>query len=529
MQRRHFLSTLATPLVASQSPARPNLVLILADDMGFSDVGSYGGEIPTPHLDSLAKGGIRFTHFYNNARCCSTRSSLLTGLYAHQTSVGFMVDAGRDLPGYRGDMTRNSPTIAEALRQRGYHTAMSGKWHVTPITRSKDNWPRQRGFDRFFGTIHGAGSFYAPATLTEENESIEPGKDFYYTDAIANKSVEYIKSAAKGDKPFFLYTSFTAPHWPLHAFADDIARYRKLYEKGWDQLRLNRHRRQVEMGIIDPKWSLSPRGERIPAWKDAPNKTWQIERMATYAAMMDRMDQGIGRMLAALKETNTFDNTLVCFLSDNGGCAEELGTQMRARHVPLTTRSGNSVRPGNDPAIMPGPEDTYQSYGLGWANASNTPFRLYKHWVHEGGIATPFIAQFPGRITNPGGITHQPGHIIDVMSTFTAAAGKPLRLEGQSLLPVFRGRDTLSRRTLCWEHEGNRAIRQGRHKLVSRHPGGWELYDLAADRTESHDLAPFQPSLVKSLATRYQKWANRVGVEAWDKVLATPKIPLLLD
>jgi arylsulfatase A-like enzyme len=527
MLRRNFLPTLAAPLLAKEQ--RPNIILILADDMGFSDLGCYGGEIPTPNLDALAKGGIRFSQFYNSARCCPTRSSLLTGHYPHQTSIGHMVDNGRELPGYRGDLSSKTLTIGEVLRKSGYQTRMSGKWHVTPVSKSQHNWPNQRGFEKFFGTIHGAGSFYAPTTLVEDNETLEPGKDFYYTDAIANKSVDYIRECTASTKPFFLYTAFTAPHWPMHAYADDIARHRNTYRKGWDQLRLDRHKRQVELGIVDAKWPVSPRGEKIAAWADTPDKDWQIERMAAYAAMLERMDQGIGRMVQALKEANALDNTLICFLSDNGGCAEELGRQMKARHVPTKTRTGEPVYPGNDPARMPGPENTYQSYGLGWANASNTPFRLYKHWVHEGGISTPFIAHLPGRIQQAGSITHQPGHIVDCMATFVDLSGGKYANEGLSLMPVLKGKDVLSKRSLFWEHEGNRAARQGRHKLVSKYPGNWELYDLEADRTEVNDLAASQPKLVASLAASYQTWASRVGAEAWDKVQAAPKTPLLLD
>jgi arylsulfatase A-like enzyme len=531
MQRRQFLSSLAAPLLAKAQ--KPNIILILADDMGFSDIGCYGSEIPTPHLDSLAKGGVRFTHFYNTARCCPTRASLLSGLYAHQASIGHMVD-GRELPGYRGDLNPKCLTLAEALKRGGYQTRMSGKWHVTPVTKSKHNWPNQRGFDKFFGTIHGAGSFYAPPTLTEDNEPVEPGKDFYYTDAIANKSVDYIRECTASKSPFFLYTAFTAPHWPMHAFADDIARHRQTYKKGWDQLRLDRHKRQIELGIVDPKWTMAPRGENIPAWNDAPNKEWQIERMAIYAAMVERMDQGIGRMIGALKEANELNNTLICFLSDNGGCAEELGSQIKARHVPLKTRAGEAMYPGNDPSRMPGPENTYQTYGVGWANASNTPFRMYKHWVHEGGISSPFIAHFPGVVAAPGSITHQPGHIIDAMPTFLDASKTKYpstapRPEGMSLLPAFRGKDTLSNRTLCWEHEGNRAIRQGQYKLVSKYPGDWELFDLKADRTESNDLHLAQATRAADMARTYQSWATRAGVEPWDKVQSAPKIPLLLD
>ncbi len=533
MKRRDFLPLAVSPLLRAAS-AKPNIILILADDMGFSDIGCYGGEVATPHLDSLAKSGVRFTQFYNNARCCPTRASLLTGLYPHQTGVGHMVDNGRQLPGYTGELNRNCVTLGEALKAGGYQTRMTGKWHVTPVNKSKDNWPNQRGFDRFYGTIHGAGSFYDPVGLSEDNQPVKPGKDFYYTDAIAAKATSYIEECAGKSDPFFLYAAFTAPHWPMHAAEEDIAKYRSVYSQGWDELRKARHRRQLASGLLESRWALAPRDADVPAWAETPDKTWQIERMAVYAAMITRMDRGIGQMIAALKKTKAFDNTLICFLSDNGGCAEELKSTIKAEYVVQQTASGRPVKPGNLPGTMPGPDDTFQSYGIGWANASNTPFRLYKHWVHEGGISTPFIAHWPGHIAKPGSFNRQPGHLIDLMATFLDASKTPYPkavqpMEGMSLLPAFAGKDTLTGRTLHWEHEGNRAIREGNLKLVSKHPGGWELYDLAADRTEARDLAAAQPADAARLAAKYATWAARVGAEPWPIVQKAPKIERLLD
>jgi arylsulfatase len=536
MQRREFLAGIASAAgVLGARDKRPNIIVIMADDMGYSDIGCYGGEVETPNLDALAKGGVRFTHFYNTARCCPTRATLLSGLYAHQTSVGHMVDNGRELRGYRGDLSKNCVTLGEAIKHNGYQTRMAGKWHVTPVTPSKDNWPNQRGFDHFYGTIHGAGSFYAPVGLCEDNEpASSDAKDFYYTDAIAAKSVQYINDCAGKSAPFFLYTAFTAPHWPMHAFADDVAKYRKRYEKGWDVLRQERHERMIALGLVDRAWPLTPRDAGVPAWKDAPNQAWQVERMAVYAAMIDRMDRGIGRMVAALKAKGVLENTLICFLSDNGGCAEELGPRMKALHVPKQQRSGAPMQIGNLPTVMPGGEETYQSYGVGWANASNTPFRLYKHWVHEGGIATPFIAHWPAQVRKPGSVTTQPGHLIDVMATCVDVGGGkyPKQYEGRAIQPreglslssALRGRDNLRGRTLYWEHEGNRAIREGDWKLVSKYPGTWELYDLATDRTELRDLSAAQPRVVASMSAKYDAWARRVGAEDWDKVQAAPRV-----
>jgi len=538
LSRRGFMQALAggVGMAAGAPPARPNIVLILADDMGFSDLGCYGGEIRTPHLDGLARRGIRFTQFYNTARCCPTRASLLTGLHPHQTGVGHMVDNPKPFPGYTGDLNRHCVTIAEALREAGYRTAMSGKWHVTPVTASKHNWPLQRGFERFYGTIHGAGSFFDPVTLTRGNDPAEPeGKDYYYTDAIAENAAKFIGEFAARREPFFLYVAFTAPHWPLHALEADIARYRNRYREGWDALRLERHRRMIRMGLVDAKWPLTPRDPRAPAWKDAPDKEWQAMRMAVYAAQVDRMDQGVGRILAKLRESGVERDTLVMFLADNGGCAEEVGPKWKGLHIPERTRDGRPVRVGNTPEVMPGPEDTYQSYGIPWANASNTPFRLYKHWVHEGGIATPLVASWPAVIAQNNGVTHQPGHIIDIMATCldvgrarypeTFRGEKITPLEGRSLRAVLEGGRRPGHEEMYWEHEGNRAIRQGRWKLVSRHPDHWELYDMEADRTELRDLAPANPQKAAELAARYERWAARTGVVPWDEILKAPRTP----
>ena len=535
MNRRRFLESLGGAACAGAVPVsaaarRPNIIVMMADDMGFSDIGCYGGEIRTPNLDRLARRGVRFTQFYNTARCCPTRASLLTGLYPHQAGVGHMME-DRKLPGYRGDLNRQCVTIAEVLKPAGYHTLMCGKWHVTPVTQSKHNWPLQRGFEHHYGTIHGAGSFYDPVTLTRDNELIAPeGKDYYYTDALSRQAARFIQDYAGKQQPFFLYLAYTSPHWPMHALEGDIARYRGRYKSGWDALRLERHKRMIGMGIVDRRWPLTPRDPRTPAWPDAPDKEWQQRRMEVYAAMVDRMDQGIGLVLAALEKTNALDDTLILFLADNGGCAEELGPNAGGLHVTKTTRDGRPVRVGNLPSVMPGPEDTYQSYGLGWANASNTPFRLYKHWVHEGGISTPLIAHWPRGIRGqPGRLTHEPGHVIDIMATCAGAAGaeypaqfgggKITPLEGRSLLPVLQKGRRSGHPEIYWEHEGNRAVRQGKWKLVSRHPGGWELYDLEADRTEMHNLAAAQPEKTRELIAKYEDWARRAGAADWNLVM----------
>ncbi len=543
------LAVTATALTAlgcggTDSTPRPDIVLIMADDMGFSDLGSYGGEIETPNLDRLASNGLRFSHFYNTARCCPTRASLLTGLYAHQAGVGHMMgDDG--LPGYRGDLAANAITIAEALGAAGYGTYMSGKWHVTRQVghwsgndelTSTHNWPRQRGFDRFYGTIHGAGSFYDPVSLTEGNTPIElepPGDAeapvYYYTDAISEHAARFVRDHAAGDRsddPLFLYVAHTAPHWPLHALPEDIARYRGRYAAGWDAIREQRQERLTELGLIDEDWLLAERDSRVPAWEDVPaeERPWFERAMEVYAAQIDRMDQGIGEVVAALEETGRLDNTLILFLADNGGCAEVLTDRWTGLHLPKQALDGSPVAVGNDTSVLPGPESSYQSYGPHWAHVSNTPFRLYKHWVHEGGIASPLIVHWPARIVEGGGIAGETAHVVDLMATALDAAGAEqpssrsgqdsIPVEGTSLLPAFH-RQPLDREAVFWEHEGNRAVRSGKWKLVSRHPGPWELYDLVADRTEAHDLAAEMPERVDQLAERWDDWAARTGVVPW--------------
>jgi arylsulfatase A-like enzyme len=526
---------------------RPNIVLIMADDMGISDIGCYGGEVQTPNLNKLARNGIRFTQFYNTSRCCPTRACLLTGLYPHQAGIGWMMQ-DKKLPGYQGDLNRNCRTIAEVLKPAGYSTYMSGKWHVTKKIApdaDKSNWPRQRGFDRFFGTIHGAGSYYDPNTLTRDNTYIAPGKDFYYTDAITANAVRFI-SEHRNPNPFFLYVAYTSPHWPMHARPEDIRKYEGRYNKGWDVLRQERYARMIKMGLVDPRWKLTPRDPQAPAWEKAPHKEWYARRMEVYAAMIDRMDQGIGRIVQALESTGRFDNTLILFLADNGGCAEEMGSkgpirpdpkkeitlqpmaagELQTRMVPKVTRDGRPVRQGV--GVMPGPADTYLAYGLPWANASNTPYRRYKHWVHEGGISTPLIAHWPRGITRErhNQLEGQPGHLIDVMATCVDVSGAsyPKKvgehaftpLQGVSLRPTFTGGKLHREQPLFWEHEGNRAIRTGKWKLVARGPRGpWELYDLEVDRTELNDLAAKQPDRVKDMAQRWEAWAIAAQVKPW--------------
>jgi len=532
---------IAAPGAGAVKPVRPNIVVILADDLGYSDLGCYGSEIATPNLDRLAERGQRFTQFYTTPRCCPSRAALLTGLYPHQAGIGHMME-DHGAPGYRGELNDQCVTIAEVLRPVGYHTSMVGKWHVThvrfdgkrqlnfvsakPFWENQAAWPLQRGFETYFGTIHGVSSYYDPFSLVQDNAPIKLAeKDFYYTDAISDRAVADIQKLAGDDKPFFLYVAYTAPHWPMQAPAEDIARCQSKYLVGWDSLRTNRYRRMIELGIIDSNWPLSPRDPRVPAWTNAPNKGWQIHRMATYAAMIERMDQGIGRILTKLKEMKVEQNTLVLFLSDNGACDEVV--QPDWYDVPSQTRDGRAIKVGNNPSALPGPDDVWQSYGVPWANVSDTPFRLYKHFVHEGGIASPFIACWPAMIKGRGKFVRQMAHVTDIMATCLDAAGAAypsvyhghpiLPMEGRGLMPMFIG-GAVGERPLFWEHEGNRAVRFGKWKLVARYPNEWELYDMESDRTELNDLHGKHPDKVRELAALYQDWAKRCGVLPWNQV-----------
>ena len=516
---------------AAQS-AKPNIILIMCDDMGYSDIGCYGGEIDTPNLDRLAEGGLRFKQFYNTARCCPSRASLLTGLYPHQAGIGKMVSE-TDQRGYEGYLTNRGVTIAEVLRPAGYRTHVVGKWHVTPMDNAtnqpthREALPLQRGFDTFWGTVAGAGSYYYPKGLMDGNTVIEAEDPdhFYYTDEISKHAAAHVREDAQGGKPFFMYVAYTSPHWPLHALPEDIAKYAERYKNGWDKLREERYGRMVKMGIIDPSWPLSPRARDSEPWEEAENKEWHARCMAVYAAQVDRMDQGIGTIIAALEETGTFDNTLILFLADNGGCNEEVSGKGGSPKVALERglAKGWAMQAGNDPAVMPGPKETFQSYGPVWANASNTPFRRYKKWGHEGGISTPLIASWPARLKNAGGLTDEPGHIIDLMPTCAEAAGARypeefnghpiLPVEGISLLPILTTGTREGHEYIGWEHFGNRAIRRGKWKLVAEKDAPWELYDIEADRSELNNLANAQPDLAKELEAAWEAWAKRTYVK----------------
>nr|WP_150107250.1 arylsulfatase [Pedosphaera parvula] len=534
--------------VSAATAKRPNILLIMSDDMGFSDLGCYGSEIQTSNLDYLATNGVRFSQFYNTARCCPTRASLLSGLYPHQAGIGHMThDSGYD--GYVGSLNHKCMTIAEVMRQGGYNTYMCGKWHVTQFigkNANKSDWPVQRGFENFYGTITGGGSFYDPTTLCRQNTYVTPVNDpeykpdhFYYTEAISDNAIRFLqqhKQESTG-KPFFMYVAYTAAHWPMHALEKDIAKYRGKFDQGYEPVRKARFERLKQLGLINPKWNLS---DQAGDWDKVEDKQWEARCMEVYAAMIDNMDQGIGRIVAELKQQGNLDNTLIFFLQDNGGCAEDMGRTDRGHGrdenlkpmgpddlqpniwPPMQTRDGRWVRSG--PGVMPGPEDTYVAYGRSWANVSNTPFREYKHWVHEGGISTPLIVHWPAGIASgrDGRLESQPGHLVDIMATCVDVAGvtyprefngqaiKPM--EGVSLQPAFNGKNLKRKNPIFWEHEGNRAIRDGRWKLVAKENQPWELYDMESDRTETCNLAEKNPKKVKELAAAWNAWAARADV-----------------
>ncbi|MCY3005591.1 MAG: arylsulfatase [Planctomycetota bacterium] len=536
-------------LADAAEPKRTNFVVILSDDMGISDLGCYGGEIRTENLDRLARDGLRFSQFYNTARCCPTRASLLTGLYPHQAGVGHMMDK-KPLQGYQGDLNGTCRTIAQLLKPADYRNYAVGKWHVTRHASPdgpKHNWPLQRGFDRFYGTIHGAGSFYDPSSLTRDNTQVSAYADpqytpetYYYTDAITDHATRFLSEHAKEhpQQPFFLYVAYTAAHWPMHALPEDIARYRGRYDAGYESIRKARLEKGIELGLFAKEMAL-PDG--IGNWDRVEDKAWESACMEVYAAMVDRMDQGIGRIVEQLKRQGAFDDTLILYMQDNGACAEGMGRTGNKEHpniprpsapsldpmkpedfakrgsVPSQTRDGYPIRMGKQ--ALPGPADTYVAYGENWANVSNTPLREYKHWVHEGGISSPLVVSWPAGIQSKGQWRDQPSHLIDIAATFVqiAKADYPndaTPLEGESLLGAFAN-VPIEREALFWEHEGNRAVRAGIWKLVSKHNQPWELYDISQDRVERVDQSARHPQKVSELAGLYEAYANRANVAPW--------------
>jgi arylsulfatase len=505
-----LLTTLPAVVQAAENTvSKPNIIVILVDDMGYSDLSCYGGEIPTPNLDGLAKNGLRFTQFYNTGRCCPTRASLLTGLYPHQAGIGHMTE-DKGVPGYQGRLNNTCVTMAEVLKPAGYFTAMTGKWHVGQV---QGVVPWERGFDRslnapaggfYYGTGEKAKLFLNGKALANDDPCLP--KNWYSTDLWTQYGIKFIDEALVEKKPFFLYLAHNAPHFPLQAPAEDIAKFRNgIYTNGWDTLRAARYERQKAMGLIDPAWKLTPRAADVKPWDSlsASEKDRFDNIMAIYAACVWHMDKSIGDLVAALKQRNVLDNTLILFMSDNGGNAEA-GPNGKLN-------GANPGGPGSDVFC-----------GESWANLENTPNRLYKHFNHEGGVSTPLIAHYPAGIPAKGEFRTQPGHLVDIMATVADFGGatypKELKgktiqpMEGRSLRPAFANQP-IEREAIYWEHEGNAAVRVGDWKLVRRgRNGAWELYDLKADRTELNNLASTQAERVQQMTTLWNAWATRANV-----------------
>ncbi|HEY0670270.1 MAG TPA: arylsulfatase, partial [Sphingobacteriaceae bacterium] len=522
----------------SRKDNRPNIVLILADDLGYSDIGCYGAEISTPNIDKLAKGGLRFTQFYNASRCCPTRAALLTGLYNHKAGVGEM-STDHNLPGYRGFMKENTVTIAEVLKTAGYQTGMVGKWHLSntpalpkeehlkwlahqkslPYFAPVEQYPVNRGFDKYYGNIWGVVDFFDPFSLVNGTEPVEAvSKDYYYTDVINDTASNYIRNFSKTGKPFFLYVAHTAPHWPLHALPEDIRKYENVYKKGWDKIREERYKKLIKEGIISAETALPERWKSDRSWEDNPDKEWDAHAMAVKAAMIDRMDAGIGRMIATLKETGQLDNTLILFLSDNGASSDNAQNYGPGYDRAGSTRDGRQVIFPVNKKVLPGPQTTFASADDMWSNVSNTPFRYWKIKQYEGGIATPLIAYWPKGINSKGTITNQVGHIIDFMPTFMELSGAkyPAKFKGSAITPyagksladIFKGKQRKGHEYLFFEHLNSRGVRYGDWKLVTLNVNSpWELYNLRTDRTETKNVAKENPELLKKLSAAWEKWA----------------------
>jgi len=504
-----FLTATAFALLAGGVMAgeRPDIVVIMTDDMGFSDLACFGGEIETPNLDSLAESGLRFTEFYNTARCWPTRATLMSGRYSNGLSP-------------------QQVTIPEVIKKAGYQTGMVGKWHLG--TDRKKNGPIQRGFDRFYGTLAGAGSYWDPETLTRNTEAAEPiGEGFYYTDKIGTEAAQQIESFAKSDQPFFQYVAFTAAHWPLHAPEQTIQKYIGRYQGGWDKLREERYARMLEMGIIDKaRWPLPEPEKGVEDWDNVDHKEWRIRNQAVYAAMVDHMDQAVGKVVAALKKTDRFDNTLIVYFHDNGACSEHLhGNAWNTANLVLekAKKEGKTIAVGDVYEVPMGGPLTYGSVGHNWASAQNTPMRRYKANVHNGGACTPAIMHWPdGLNTKPGSITRARGHVVDLMATCMELAGAEYPEErgghaidpheSRSLVPTLQGKPSDRHHPYLFNHSNTHAVVKGDFKIVREGTGDWALYNLAKERTEITNLASRHPERVAEMARLWQaRWGKDAG------------------
>jgi len=513
----------------AQKVQKPNIIIIMADDMGYSDLGCYGSEIKTPNLDKLAATGVRFTQFYNCARCCPTRASLLTGQYPQ--SVG--------IRGMGVNLNMNAATIAEVLRSVGYHTGMTGKWHLSltkPLENKEEhlrwlahqtengpfsplqNYPCNRGFEEHYGIIWGVVNYFDPFSLVHNEQPItKVPSDFYMTDFVTQKSLDLIDLYSREDKPFFLYVAHTAPHWPLHARAEDIAKYKDVYKEGWEVLRSKRYQRMIDLKLIDPATSILPPNSSQKAWADCKEQAQEAENMAVHAAMIDRLDQGVGMIITKLKEKKQYDNTIVFFLSDNGASYERGYPPGFDR--PGFTRDSTMIVYNSE---HPGSQTTWNYLGNAWASAVNTPYRYWKKESYEGGTKTPFIVSWPARLSKQNNtIQSGVGHVIDILPTCLELAGaeypsmingqKTQQPDGKDLMPLLLGKTAAIHDTLFWEHEGGRAMRLGDWKIASLKGKEWELFNLAEDQTETNNLANKLPGKVKIMDELWKSWEKRVN------------------
>lgn len=543
-------ATAALPVVASAQAEdrRPNIMVIMVDDMGYSDLGCFGGEIHTPNLDGLANNGMRFTQFFNAGRSCPSRAALMTGLYAQQAGIMAM---GQSL-------NTECVTIPEVLKTTGYHTAMTGKWHLS-LTQGIGNnadqmawlshqntfnnrpvapietYPCNRGFDEHWGTIWGVVNHFDPFSLVHNEEPIYTDaipSDFYSTDFITDKTIDLIDDLSAKEEPFFMYVAYNAPHWPLHAKPEDIKKYDGMYDEGWDVMREKRYARMVELGLISPEQTPVSRNESGRLWENETDKEFQAANMEVHAAMIDCVDQGVGRIIQKLKETGEYDNTIIIFSSDNGASSENYGIGEFDRHD--RTRDGQMV---THDSRTPGDQLSYNYLGTGWAGAINTPFRYWKAESFHGGIAAPTIVHWPaGMKSGKGSIVNEPCHFIDIMPTCIALAGaeypstynghsiKPLAAEGRSLLPLISGEGEWNgERTLFWEHENGRAVRVGNWKMTSLRNGGWQLFDLSTDYSETNNVAAEHPDKVREMKNLWNNWAKSVGLKVEEEMADTEK------
>lgn len=540
------VATTAYAQAATQpTSSRPNVLIVLVDDLGFSDLGSYGGELATPNLDALANEGLRYSQFYTSARCCPSRAALLTGLQPHRAGIGSFTTARPDpqrSPAYTGHLLPDTVTLAEVLKSAGYSTWMVGKWHLG------SPGPIERGFDNYYGyknyEAHSEGQWnpdlYVRLPESTSPELSIPRNQFWVTDVFTDYSLEFLRQAraTPEKKPWFLYLAHSSPHFPLHAPKESIDRHMETYRRGWDVLRAERFERIKKLGLIDANASLPPRslvpvdrddiangyaGKPNPAWDELPADRREdlARRMATYAAMVEHVDTGVGKIVADLKANGEYDNTIILFMSDNGACYEwgPFGFDEASRR--------GVTRLHTDEALANvGQRGTYHSGGSGWAMLSNTPLNLYKHFTHEGGLASPLVFHYPHGIQSPGRWVNDPSHLMDVVPTICELTGSPYpgdvggravkAVDGVSLAPTLAG-TSLAERSIPFDHQGAWALRKGDWKLVrgkrTGEPQTWQLFNIANDRMEQHDLAAEHPDRVKAMADEWLKWAESVGID----------------